>query len=434
MESQILLVLIFGVAFLLFLFSGWLIAFAMATASVLAYVLMVGGGAIGNVAVHTYNAMFNYDLLALPIFILMGELLIQGGVAGKLYDSVVPLMERIPGGLIHTNIIANVILGACTGSSIAATTAMSTVAVPELNRRGYDKGICYGSLASAGCLACLIPPSVGMILFASITTESLGKLFIAGIIPGLILAAAFSLVVCIWVKLQPNIVPTPPQRLMPMGAAVVFALKNLWPILILIFVVLGAIYFGVGTATEAGCYGILGALVLGYKRTNRETIKRALLGTVQISGGLLIIIAMASVYGFALNALGLRQLLVSLLGRLPGGPFMKMYLVWLMLLVLGMFIDSASIIVITTPIFLPFAMGLGYDRIWFGVFMMLAVELGNITPPVGVTLFAVQAVAKEQLDIVAKGSLPFWASFFIAMTICTYFPSIVTWLPRLGVG
>jgi tripartite ATP-independent transporter DctM subunit len=171
--------------------------------------------------------MFNYDLLALPIFILMGELLIQGGVAGKLYDSVLPLMERIPGGLIHTNIIANVILGACTGSTIAATTAMSAVAVPELNKRGYDKKICYGSLSSAGCLACLIPPSVGMILFASITTVSLGKLFIAGIIPGLILAGAFSLVVFIWVNLQPKIVPAAPEKLMPLGAAIIFALKNM---------------------------------------------------------------------------------------------------------------------------------------------------------------------------------------------------------------
>jgi len=434
MESHIALVLIFGAAFLLLLFSGWLIAFAMATASILAYVLIAGGGAIGNIVVHTYNAMFNYDLLALPIFILMGELLIQGGVAAKLYDSVLPLMERIPGGLIHTNIIANVLLGACTGSTIAATTAMSAVAVPELNKRGYDKKICYGSLSSAGCLACLIPPSVGMILFASITTVSLGKLFIAGIIPGLILAAAFSLVVVVWVKLQPKTVPPPPKELMPLGAAIIFALKNMWPILILIFVVLGAIYLGIGTPTEAGCYGILGALVLGYKGITRESIKRTLLGTVQISGGLLIVIAMASVYGFALNSLGMRQSLLSLLGGLPGGAFTKMYLVWLMLLVLGMFIDSASIIVITTPIFMPFAVELGYDPIWFGVFMMLAVELGNITPPVGVTLFSVQAVAKEQLDVVAKGSFPFWISFFLAMTICTYFPKIVTWLPRMGFG
>jgi C4-dicarboxylate transporter DctM subunit len=434
MESQILLFLIFGVAFLFLLFSGWLIAFAMAGASTLAYIFMAGEGAIGNIVVHTYNAMFNYDLLALPIFILMGELLIQGGVAGKLYDSVLPLMERIPGGLVHTNIIANVILGACTGSTIAATTAMSTVAVPELNKRGYDKKICYGSLTSAGCLACLIPPSVGMILFASITTVSLGKLFIAGIIPGLILAAAFSLVVFIWVKLQPNIVPVPPKKLMPLGVAVIFALKNMWPILVLIFMVLGAIYFGIGTATESGCYGICGALVLGYKTINLETIKRTLFSTLQISGGLLIVIAMASVYGFALNSLGMRQSLLSLLGGLPGGAFTKMYLIWLMLLILGMFIDSASIIVITTPIFMPFAVGLGYDPIWFGVFMMLAVELGNITPPVGVTLFAVQAAAKEQLDIVAKGSFPFWASFFLAMTICTYFPAIVTWLPGMGAG
>ena len=147
MESSILVFSFFVVVFLVLLFSGWLIAFAMAAASILAYIFVAGGGAIGNFAVLNYNAMLNYDLLALPIFILMGELLIQGGVAGKLYDSVVPLMERFPGGLIHTNVVANVILGACTGSTIAATSAMSTVAIPELSKRGYAKGICYGSLA-----------------------------------------------------------------------------------------------------------------------------------------------------------------------------------------------------------------------------------------------------------------------------------------------
>lgn len=434
MESALSLFLVFVVAFLVFLFSGWLIAFAVAGATILAYVFVAGGGALGNFAVHTYNAMLNYDLLALPVFILMGELLIQGGVAARLYDSVLPLMERIPGGLVHTTIAANVILGACTGSTIAATTAMSTVTIPELKKRGYAKEICYGSLASAGCLACLIPPSVGMILFASITTVSLGRLFIAGIIPGLILAAALSLVVAVWVKVQPHIAPSSSQKIMPFGMALTFALRNLWPLLILIFLVLGAIYLGIGTPTEAGCYGVLGALVLGYKRLDRGALKTALFGSAQISGALLLVIAIASAYGFALNALGLRQWLLALLDRLPGGPFIQMYIIWFIYLILGMFLDSASVIVITTPICLPFAVNLGYDPVWFGIFLMLAVELGNITPPVGVTLFAVQVVSKDSLDIIAKGALPFWISFFLAMTLLTLFPGIVTWLPSTGLG
>jgi C4-dicarboxylate transporter, DctM subunit len=434
MESPILIIVIFVLVFLLFLFAGWPIGFAMASASILAYVFIAGGGALGNFAVLSYNAMFNYDLLALPIFILMGELLIQGGVAGKLYDSVVPLMERFPGGLIHTNVVANVILGACTGSTIAATSAMSTVAVPELMKRGYQKEICYGSLASAGCLACLIPPSVGMILFASITTVSLGTLFIAGIIPGLLLALSFSLVIAIWVKLSPEIAPPPPKELMPLGMSVLYALKHMWTLLILIIIVLGVIYLGIATATESGCYGIVGALLLGYKKITLKSIKKALFSSTQISGALLFIIAMASVYGFALNALGLRQGLIQILQGLPGGPIAQMWMVWMMLLVLGMFVDSSSIIVITTPILLPFSVSLGFDPIWFGIYLMLAVELGNITPPVGVTLFAVQVVTGDRFETIAKGCLPFWASYFITLTPITFFPAIVTWLPSTGLG
>jgi len=430
MESVSLLLLIFVVSFLVLLFLGWPIAFAIATASILAYIFLAGGSVLGSFAIFSYNAMFNYGLLALPIYILMGEILIQGGVAGDLYDAVTPLMERIPGGLIHTNIAANVILGACCGSTVAATSAMSTVAIPELMKRGYAKEICYGSLASAGCLSCLIPPSVGMILFCSITTVSLGKLFIAGIIPGLILAACFSLVSAIWIKFQPNIAPRIPKKVIPLGMAVLFALKKLWPLLILIIVVLGTIYLGVATPTESGCYGVVGAIMLSAlnKKLNLKTINAMLINTAKVSVSILFIIAMASVYGYALNALGLKQLLLHLLENLQGGAITKIYIIWLVYLLLGMFLDSAAVIVLTTPILLPFAISLGFEPIWFGIFLMLAVQLGNITPPIGVTLFAVQAITKDRIAIISKGCLPYWVSFFLASSLITFFPSLATWL------
>ena len=432
MEPMLLVFLIFVVAFLALMFLGWPIAFALAAASILAYVFVAGGGALGNFAVLSYNAMFSYDMLALPFFVLMGEILIVGGVAAKLYDSVVPLMERLPGGLIHTNIVANVILGACSGSTIAATTAISSVAIPELSKRGYSRGICYGSLASAGCLACLIPPSIGLIIFASITTVSLGQLFIAGIIPGLLLAASFSLVVAVWVKIKPGTTPETGQSPMPLGKALLFAMGKLWPVLFLIVVVLGVIYLGIGTPTEAGCAGVIGALLLCWKNLNRKVLLKSLLNTCHISGALLLIIAMASVYGFALNALGLRNWLVSLLSVLPGGPVAQMYIIWFILLLLGMFLDSASVIVIATPILLPFAVNLGYEPVWFGIFLMLAVELGNITPPVGLTMFAVQVISKSPVNVVARGSFPFWLSFLLVTSLLTAFPALVTWLPSIG--
>ncbi len=436
MHSPLLLFLVFIVLFLLLLFSGWAISFSMGASAIVAYILLTGSKGLGNFAVLGYNAMSNYNLLALPIFVLMGELLLKGGVAGKLYDAVLPFMERFTGGLVHTNVVANVILGACTGSTIAATTAMSSVSIPELEKRGYAKEICYGSLSSAGCLAALIPPSVGMILFASITSVSLGELFIAGIIPGLILAACFILVAAVWIKKDPKLVPSTPTELMPIGKAIIFALKNLWPLFILIVAVLGTIYFGIGTPTEAGCFGVIGAVILGkcYKQLDKKSISNALVGTAKISGTLLLIIAMASIYGFTLNALGLKTWLLTLLSGLPGHPIFQMFLIWLIYLVLGMFVDSAALIIITTPIFLPFSMNLGFHPVWFGVFQQLAVQLGNITPPVGVTLFAVQATTGDSIKLIAKGAFPFWIAFLIASNIVTIFPILATWLPSMGFG
>ena len=396
-------------------------------------IFVSGGSTLGNFAILANNALFNYNLLALPVFILMGELMIYGGVAKKLYDSVLPFMERLPGGLVYANIGANTILGACTGSTIAATSAMSTVAIPEFEKRGYSKGICYGSLASAGCLEALIPPSVGMIIFCSITTVSLGKLFIAGIVPGLILASFFSIITYLWVKVDPKIVPPKPKKLMPLIQSILYAFKNLWPLFILIFIILGVIYFGIATPTEAGCYGVIGAIVLSAlnKKLSLNNIRKSLFSTLKISISIFFIIAMASVYGFALNALGLKDLMLTLLLNLPGDPNMKMLFIWLIILVMGMFLDGASITIITVPILLPFAINLGFDPVWYGIFHLLAIELGNITPPVGLTLFAVQAVTGESVGVIAKGCLPYWVSFFLAEMIVLFFPILALWLPGM---
>ena len=434
MGSELLIFLIFIILFFILLFSGWPIAFSLATAAIISYIFISGGSVLGNFGVLVYNVMFNYNLLALPIFILMGEILIHGGISSGLYEAFSPIMERYRGGLIHTTILANLVLGACCGSSIAATTAMSTVAVPELSKRGYDKGIIYGSLASAGCLSTLIPPSVGMILFCSVTTVSLGQLFIAGIIPGIILALSFSLVSYLWMIINPKIVPRVSTENMNIFKAILFAFKKLWTIIFLIGIVLGVIYFGVGTPTEAGCYGVVGALIIAFanKKMNFEKIKYIFNDTGKISASLLAIIAMASVYGFALNALGLKNLIVNFLLSIPVGPTVKMFIIWFILLIMGMFIDSAGIIVITTPIFLSIAVSLGYEPLWYGIFTILAVDIGNITPPVGVTLFAVQAVTNDKLETIARGCLPYWFAFFLTSAIIIFLPILATWLPSIG--
>lgn len=431
MESITLIILTFVVSFFVLMFIGWPIGFSIIGSTILAYFFLAGWGAVGSIAVLGYYGMYNYGLLALPIFILMGLILIHGGIAEDLYNAVLPLMERIAGGLIYANIIANVILGACCGSAIAATSAMSAVAIPELRKRGYAKGICYGSLASAGNLSALIPPSVGMILFCSITTVSLGRLFIAGIIPGLILAVCFCIISAVWIKFKPNIVPVVPKKVMPMGMAIIYAFRNLWPLVILIILVLGIIYLGVGTPTEGGCYGVVGAVILSIskKKLNITVIKNILVDTSRISVSILFIIAMASVYGYALNYLGLQPFLINMLEGLKGGVIAKVYIIWLIYLILGFFLDSSAVIILTTPIILPFMISLGFEPVWFGIFILLAVTMGNITPPVGITLFAVQAITKDRVDIISKGCLPYWVSFFLASSLIIFFPILATWLP-----
>jgi len=430
LDTVVLTLAVFIGVFVVFLFSGWWIAFALASASVLGYIL-VSTLNPANVAYLCYNSINNYTLAALPIFILMGELLIEGGVVQKLYKVVLPIAGRVRGGLIHTNVIANVILGACCGSTIAATSASSAVAIPELAKRGYDRALCYGSLASAGCIACLIPPSIGLILFAAITDVSLGALFIGGIIPGLLLATSISLVTAIVLIRKPELAPRH-RELIPIGRALIQAPLGLWPLLLLVTVVLGAIYTGMCTPTESGCYGVVGALILGYRRLKLKGIITSLVTTIRVFVPLGLVIAMASVYGFVINSLGLVTAIGNLLGLLPGAPWVIMFYVWLFLLLLGMFIDSGSAIILTTPILLPFAISIGFDPIWFGIWLILGVELGNITPPVGLTLYAVQSVSGDKLETIAKGALPYWLAFLGATLLVVFFPDLVLWLVRLA--
>lgn len=436
MENAGLATLAFVIAFLVLLFAGWEIAFALGAVSILGY-FFFGGGTVGNFSYVASNTLFSYYLLALPVFILMGEVVIMSGIVGRLYDSIIPLLPPIPGGLVHVNVLANVILGACVGSTIAATSATTAVALPELKKRGYTLGPAYGSLASAGCIAGLIPPSVGFILYSSITSVSMGQLFIAGIIPGLLLGLAISVVIVAIAIIRPWYFPHhQKEKGITLGKSIFFALKNLWPVAILIIFVLGSIYAGICTATESGCIGVVGALLLaiGWRRFSFEKLKKALFDTVQISGSLLVIIAVAGVYGFALNYVGLKGIVGGILTALPGGPIAKMLFIFLFFIILGMFLDGGSMVIITTPIFLPFVVSLGFSEVWYGIWLIVAVEMGNITPPVGLTLFAVQAVSGDRLETITRASLPFWASFIIVVLLITFWPDLVLWLPHLAFG
>ncbi len=435
MENFTTIAIIFIALFLILLFMGWWIAFALGTVSVLGY-LFAGGGTIDNFSFLAHNALFTYLLIALPVFILMGKLIIMSGITQKLYDAITPLLPPIPGGIMHVTPLANIILGAACGSTIAATSATTTVAVPELKRRGYPLGLAYGSLASAGCIAGLIPPSLAFILYSAITEVSLGQLFLAGIIPGILLGVAIAVVIVMAAKIRPQLFPPHQKRKGSLIKALFFAFRNLWAVCLLIILVLGTIYTGITTPTESGTIGVIGALVIAiaWRQFSLQKIKIALFDTIKITGALFMIFTTASVYGFALNYLGLQDWVRDMLGTLPGGPVTKMVFLGIFFLVLGLFIDSGSAVIITTPVLLPFIVSQGFSPLWYGVWLTLAVELGNITPPVGLTIFAVQAVTGESLETVAKGCLPFWSSFIMVLAPITFWPILVLWVPRLAFG
>lgn len=377
-----------------------------------------------------YDSLNSWSLAALPMFILMGEILYKSSISTKLLNGLMPWLSFIPGKLLHVNVAACSLFAAVSGSSAATTATVGKITLDELKKRGYSKSLALGSLAGSGTLGFLIPPSLIMIIYGVLSDVSIGKLFMAGIIPGLLLATLYSVYIMIVSKLDKSVVPQVEDKYVFSDFA--NSIKDLFPVLLLITVVLGSIYTGVATPTEAASLGVLGAIILAvyFRSFSFEIMKNALLNTIKTSVMISFIIVGAGFLSQVIGFLGIARAISEYITTLGLSPMMLILIIGIMYIILGMILDGISIVVMTLPIVLPIIVLAGFDPLWFGIFLVFMVELSQITPPVGFSLFIIQGISGEKIEYILKATLPFFLLTIAAVVIITYFPQIVQFLPN----
>ncbi len=417
---------------LLLIMSGMWVQFAVAGAGLFYIVLLQGFDGWRALGLVSWGAANSFTLAAIPLFVLMAEILLGSGLSSRLYNGIAPFVRRWPGGLLHTNIAGSAIFAAISGGSSPTAAAMSTVALPELAARGYNKRIVAGSLAAGGTLGILIPPSITMIIYATFTETSIAQLFAAGLIPGLTLAALYMAFIAFRVWLNPNLAPVRVESISPsewMGSVL-----NVLPFLILILVVLGSIYGGIATPTEAGAVGVVGALIIAgvYGQLSWTLIRSALHRTVNMSGSILFIVFTSLIFAYATTLSGAGESLVDWIKGMELSRVTFLLLVMIFFGVLGCFMEGLGMIAIAVPVIFPVLHTLNIDPVWFGVFVVVLVELGQLTPPLGVILFVVASGSKEvTLEDVIMGTLPFFLIIIGFMFLLIAFPQLALYLPSI---
>ncbi len=387
--------------------------------------------ALAVLATEIFEFWTSYPLIAVPLFILMGEFLFIGGTADDIFDIASKWLQGVRGGLAIVTIGAGAIFGALSGSSLAAVSTFGVLALPKLLDRGYDKRLAVGSVASAGGLDHLIPPSILMVLYASVTEVSVGKMLMAGFIPGIILAGAFGLVIWVWVWWKPEAAPR--EQAVSWGERFGVLRKAGVPLL-LILAVLGSIYLGVATATEAAGIGALASLGVAFARrkVTSELFWQGLRRTVQTTAFIMLIAVGGKLLSWVLTYYLIPQHLVDLLVQAQVNRWVLMIGVQLMYILLGMFIDPVSMIIVTMPVLVPILNALHFDLIWFGILLMVNIEMALITPPVGFSLYIIKGLAPENVTFndVLYGCLVFALADVLVIAILMSFPELVFWLPR----
>ena len=376
----------------------------------------------------------SWTLAALPMFVWMGEILFRTKLSEEMFKGLSPWLGWLPGRLMHVNIFGCAIFAAVCGSSAATVATIGKVALPELAKRGYDERTSVGSLCGAGTLGLLIPPSIIMIVYAVAAEVSILKMFLAGVFPGALLVVLFSGYIVVWALLNPGKTPTAVEE-MPFGERVRRA-KNLIPCLVLIFFIMGVMFTGVATATEAAAFGVLGALAIAWwsGSLTRESFLTSLMGATRLSCMILFILAGASMLSSCMAFTGIPRALAEWVAASQFSPLALILVLAVIYLLLGMAIDGISMIVLTTSIVLPMIEAAGFDLIWFGIFIVILVEIAQITPPVGFNLFVLQTMARREANYVARAALPFFAMMLLAIVIVSAFPAIATWLPDAVLG
>jgi tripartite ATP-independent transporter DctM subunit len=380
-------------------------------------------------AVTMWGTASSWTLTALPLFVWMGEILFRTRLSEDMFRGLAPWVERLPGRLLHTNVIGCTIFAAVSGSSAATCATIGKMTLPELKRRNYPEGITIGTLAGAGTLGLLIPPSIILIVYGVTAEVSIAKLFVAGVVPGALLAVLFMGYVIAWALLNPGRIP-------PLEQATTFAQKlhasrHLIPVVLLIAAVIGSIYAGIATATEAAAVGVVGALILSAIQgsLDRSTFTASLLGATRLYCMIALILAGASFLTLSMGFIGLPRHLAEWIAGLGLSKAVLIAALMVFYIVLGCFLDGISMVVLTMAVIVPTVERAGIDLIWFGIFIVLVVEMAQITPPVGFNLFVLQGMTGRQILYIARHTLPMFILMVVAVVLLFAFPGLATWLP-----
>ena len=372
----------------------------------------------------------SWTLTALPLFIWMGEILYRTRLSEDMFRGLAPWMRNLPGGLLHTNIAGCTLFAAVSGSSAATLTTVGKMSIPELRRRGYPEYMIIGTLAGAATLGLMIPPSLTLIVYGVTINESITKLFMAGVIPGLVLAGLFMSYIIGWYYLRPSERPqqAPRQSLVQ----IIKDSRFLVPVILLVMVVIGSMYFGWATATEAAAVGVVGALLLAasQKSLTLETFTQSLMGATRTSAMIALILMGASFLSLSMGFTGLPRALAGFIDNMDLSPIVLIAALTVFYIILGMFLDGISSVVLTMAIVEPMIRQAGIDVIWFGIFIVVVVEMAQVTPPIGFNLFVLQGMTKHEISYIAKTAIPMVALMVLMVVILVIWPELATWLPE----
>jgi len=386
---------------------------------------------------YVFNILTTSELVALPLFIIMGEFLFRTRLSQALFSGLAPWMGLLPGRLLHVNIVGCSIFAAISGSSAATTQVVGRISLTELLRRGYSRDIAIGSLAGAGTLGFLIPPSTVMIIYGVLAEESVLRLFTAGFIPGFLLASCFMALVMVRTSVRRDLIPESERRLRHVSMKErLAALRELGPAIFLILCVLGSMYGGIATPSEAAAVGVFGAIIVsGLQRgLSLKALRDVALSSMQTCSMIGLIIVGATVLGNVTSFLGIAAKLANFVSDLGLSPFLLIVALTVVYLILGCFLEGFSMIVTTLPVVAPLVAAAGFDKVWFGVFLVIVVELAQITPPVGFNLFVIQGITGDGIGYITRVTLPFVAVMLAFIALLTIFPQIVLWLPTVLLG
>ena len=380
-------------------------------------------------AITVWGSASSWTLTALPLFIWMGEILFRTKLSESMFRGLAPWVNALPGRLLHTNVIGCTIFAAVSGSSAATCATIGKMTLPELGKRGYPDDITIGSLAGAGTLGLLIPPSIIMIVYGVSADVSIARLFVAGIFPGILLASLFSGYLAIWSLLNRKRIPVP-DRTMSL-AEKLYESRHLIPVVVLIAAVLGSIYAGVATATEAAAVGVVGSLVLSalQRSLNWQTFRDSLMGATRLYCMIALILSGAAFLTLSMGYIGLPRHLAEFVTSLGLSPFLLIVALAVFYIILGCFLDGISMVVLTMGVILPTVTAAKIDLVWFGIFIVVVVEMAQITPPVGFNLFVLQGMTGRDITWIAKVTLPFFLLMCLMVLLLWWFPEIATWLP-----